>query len=69
MRRMGRLRAVAMGMAVGVPVMSVVVMFVVGGVVVRMGVSHPEMLYYNITRVQKLEGLTAAAGPHAGRRE
>lgn len=56
---MGRLRAMAMGMPVRVPVMSVV-----GGVVVRVGVSHAEMLYYNITGVQKLEGVKVSPRPH-----
>jgi len=46
---MRRLRAMAMGMAVMV---GMVVMVVVG-----MGVSHPKMLYYNITGVQKAEGV------------
>jgi hypothetical protein len=27
------------------------------GVIVRMGVSHAKMLYYNITGVQKAEGV------------
>jgi hypothetical protein len=43
MRRRG---AVAMGVAAGVPVMSMIV-------VVGMGVSHLRMLYYNITRVHR----------------
>jgi hypothetical protein len=46
---MRRLRAMAMGMAV--------MMGVVVGVIVRMGVSHAKMLYYNITGVQKAEGV------------
>ena len=45
----------AMGMAV---MMSVVV-----SMVVRMGVGHREMLYYNITTVQKRRG---EASPHHG---
>lgn len=64
---MGRLRAMAMGMAMRVPVMSVgvpvPVMSVVGGVVVRVGVSHAGMLYYNITGVQKLEGVKVSPRP------
>ena len=46
---MRRLRAMAMGMAV--------MMGVVVGVIVRMGVSHSGMLYYNITGVQKADGV------------